>query len=167
MAKNNPRDTRTSRIAYCPQSLLPSSANWTTRFPSTSHSSTEGCAAHPFCTMLSTYSAPDAAQANTDAPQLCVHPFDPLSAPCGSYEWIRKVLRLPGNLSPLNSMILTLQVGLSSYVRTTSVIQRSPLPMIRRTANRFLLGWLARWLCMLRRPRVLSPDCGYSSTASS
>src|SRR5579863_4766055 len=42
-----------------------------------------------------------------------------------------------------------------------SVTQRSPLPMIRRIANRFLLGWLARWFCMLRRPRVRSPDCGY------
>ena len=30
--------------------------------------------------------------------RLCVHPFDPLSAPCGSQEWIRKVLCFPRNL---------------------------------------------------------------------
>jgi hypothetical protein len=29
---------------------------------------------------------------------LCVHPFDPLSTPCGSHEWIRKVLCFPRNL---------------------------------------------------------------------
>src|SRR5258708_37101088 len=27
-----------------------------------------------------------------------VHPFEPLSAPCGSHEWIRKVLCFPRNL---------------------------------------------------------------------
>src|ERR1700730_3762482 len=31
-------------------------------------------------------------------PRLCVHPFDPLSAPCGGPEWIRKVLCFPRNL---------------------------------------------------------------------
>src|SRR4249920_656265 len=30
--------------------------------------------------------------------RLCVHPFDPLSAPCGSHEWIRKVLCFPRHL---------------------------------------------------------------------
>src|SRR6516162_5599912 len=30
--------------------------------------------------------------ANSRASRLCVRPFDPLSAPCGSHEWIRKVL---------------------------------------------------------------------------
>src|SRR5579863_2612668 len=30
--------------------------------------------------------------------RLCVHPFDPLSARCGSHEWIRKVLCFPPNL---------------------------------------------------------------------
>src|SRR5277367_312752 len=30
--------------------------------------------------------------------ELCVHPFDPLSARCGSREWIRKVLCFPRNL---------------------------------------------------------------------
>jgi hypothetical protein len=29
---------------------------------------------------------------------LRAHPFDPLSAPCWSFEWIRKVLRFPRNL---------------------------------------------------------------------
>src|ERR1700751_4714117 len=36
--------------------------------------------------------------ANSRASRLCVHPFDPLSAPCGSHKWIRKVLFFPGNL---------------------------------------------------------------------
>src|SRR5271165_2879249 len=36
--------------------------------------------------------------ANSRASRLCVHPFDPLSAPCGSREWIRKVLGFPRNL---------------------------------------------------------------------
>src|SRR5271170_5216155 len=35
--------------------------------------------------------------ANSPASRLCVHPFDPLSAPCGSHEWIRKVLCFPRN----------------------------------------------------------------------
>ena len=30
--------------------------------------------------------------------RLFVHPFNPLSAPCGSHEWIRKVLCFPHNL---------------------------------------------------------------------
>src|SRR4029077_4029632 len=36
--------------------------------------------------------------ANSRASRLCVHPFDPLSAPCGCHEWIRKVLCFPRNL---------------------------------------------------------------------
>src|SRR5271155_4141096 len=43
-------------------------------------------------------------------------------------------------LTPLNSMMLTVQDGLPSYVRMSSVTQRSPPPIIRRTVNRFLLG---------------------------
>ena len=35
------------------------------------------------------------------ASRLCVHPFDPLSAPCGSHEGIRKVLRFPRDLVAL------------------------------------------------------------------
>ena len=35
--------------------------------------------------------------ANSLASRLRVHPFDPLSAPCGSHEWIRKVLCFPRN----------------------------------------------------------------------
>src|ERR1700685_3592039 len=35
---------------------------------------------------------------NSRVSRLCVHPFDPLSAPCGSHEWIRKVLCFPRNL---------------------------------------------------------------------
>src|SRR6202165_2353074 len=35
--------------------------------------------------------------ANSRASRLCVHPFDPLSAPCGSHESIRKVLGFPRN----------------------------------------------------------------------
>lgn len=38
--------------------------------------------------------------ANPRRSRLCVHPFGPLSAPCGSDEWIRKVLRFPRNLVP-------------------------------------------------------------------
>src|ERR1700758_3787237 len=36
--------------------------------------------------------------ANSRATRLCAHPFDPLRAPCGSHEWIRKILRFPRNL---------------------------------------------------------------------
>src|SRR5580693_3247479 len=36
--------------------------------------------------------------ANSRASRLCVNPFDPLSAPCGSHEWIRKVLCFPRHL---------------------------------------------------------------------
>src|ERR1700691_622603 len=34
----------------------------------------------------------------TRASILFVHPFDPSGAPCGSHEWIRKVLCFPRNL---------------------------------------------------------------------
>src|ERR1700722_14970588 len=46
--------------------------------------------------MLQTEMAPSLANSRTS--RLCLHPFDPLSAPCGSYEWIRKVLCFPRNL---------------------------------------------------------------------
>ena len=36
--------------------------------------------------------------ADPHASRLVVHPFDPLSARCGSHEWIRKVLCFPRNL---------------------------------------------------------------------
>jgi hypothetical protein len=36
--------------------------------------------------------------ANSRVPRLRVHPFDPLSARCGSHEWIRKALCFPRNL---------------------------------------------------------------------
>src|SRR6202050_1847704 len=36
--------------------------------------------------------------ADSRASRLCVHPFDPSSAKCGSHEWIRKVLCFPRNL---------------------------------------------------------------------
>ena len=36
--------------------------------------------------------------ASSHASRLCVHPFDPLSARCGSHEGIRKVLRFSRNL---------------------------------------------------------------------
>src|SRR6202167_2183317 len=74
MAKNSPIETRTSRTAYCSKSLLPCSANCTNRFQSI------------------------ACPSNFRASRLCVHAFDPLSAKCGSHEWIRKVLRFPRNL---------------------------------------------------------------------
>src|SRR5580693_8636474 len=48
-----------------------------------------------------------------------------------------------------------------------SVTQRSPAPTMRRTLKRFELGWAAREAWMLCRPLIRSPDCGYSSTASS
>src|SRR5580658_5518836 len=74
MAKNSPIETRTSRMAYGSKSLLPSSANSANRFQFISCPS------------------------NSRASRLCVHPFDPLSAPCGSREWIREVLCFPRNL---------------------------------------------------------------------
>src|SRR5277367_5861377 len=75
MAQNSPIETRTSRMAYCSKSPLPSSANWTNRFQSIS-----------------------SLHRNSGTPRLCVHLFDPFSAECGSCEWIRKVLRLSHNL---------------------------------------------------------------------
>src|SRR5690349_2514970 len=36
--------------------------------------------------------------ADSRAPRLCADPFNPLSARCGSHEWIRKVLCFPRNL---------------------------------------------------------------------
>src|SRR3984957_8272426 len=36
--------------------------------------------------------------ANSRASRLCVHPFDHLSAKCGSHEWIRKILCFSHNL---------------------------------------------------------------------
>src|ERR1700723_1129462 len=83
MAKNSPIETRTSRMAYCSKSLLPSNANWTNRFQSIS------------CPSLATNGG---VVRESLAPRLCVHPFDPLSARCGSHEWIRNVLCFPRNL---------------------------------------------------------------------
>src|ERR1700758_186320 len=48
-----------------------------------------------------------------------------------------------------------------------SVTQRSPEPTMRLTVKRFELGCATREAWMLRRPLMRSPDCGYSSTASS
>src|SRR5215472_13696706 len=45
MAKNSPSETRTSRMAYCSRSLLPSSVNRTNRFQSIYDPSIGGCAA--------------------------------------------------------------------------------------------------------------------------
>src|ERR1700732_19670 len=52
MAKNSPSETRTSRTAYCAKSLLPSSANWTNRFQSTSCPSIGGCAVYHTARLL-------------------------------------------------------------------------------------------------------------------
>src|SRR5208282_4060930 len=106
------------------KSLLPSSANWTNRFQSTCCPSIRGCAVtiphivqfdlsgnrvnqdlavsgvNP-CFRQSCYKPQmTVSLANSRASRLCVHPFDPLSAPCGSHEWIRKVLCFPRNLVP-------------------------------------------------------------------
>src|ERR1700683_5006291 len=122
MAKNNPSETRISRTAYCCKSLLPSSANWANRFQSISCPSAGGCAATTSHIKHLTFSANHVNQtlavsgvklcsrqlcckskrtlslANSRASRLCVYPFDPLSAPSGSREWIRKVLCFPRNL---------------------------------------------------------------------
>jgi hypothetical protein len=45
-----------------------------------------------------TVSNPPLIPPSVSASRLCVHPFDPLSAPCGCHEWIRKVLCFPRNL---------------------------------------------------------------------
>src|SRR5580658_2343656 len=76
MAKNSPSATRTSRMAYCSKSLLPSR---TSRFQSTFYPSIR------FDLLIM-------------CPYLCVHPFHPLSARCGRHEWIRKILCFPRNL---------------------------------------------------------------------
>src|SRR6516165_752188 len=44
------------------------------------------------------YSELRASLANSRASRLCAHLFDPLSAPCGSHERIRKILCFPRNL---------------------------------------------------------------------
>src|ERR1700722_3947399 len=48
-----------------------------------------------------------------------------------------------------------------------SATQRSPVPMTRRTVKRLEFGCAVRDAWMLCRPLMRSPDCGYSSTASS
>src|SRR5512132_106173 len=48
-----------------------------------------------------TVSNPPLIAPSVSASRLCVHPFDPLSAPCGSHEGIRKVLCFPRNLVAL------------------------------------------------------------------
>jgi hypothetical protein len=87
---NSPSEARTSRIAYCSKSTLPSSANWINRFQSTfvPPSKDELCGKTQMAASLT----------NSRASRLFVHPFDPLSAPCGSHECIRKVLCFPRNL---------------------------------------------------------------------
>src|SRR5271154_3128998 len=116
MAKNSPIETRTRRMAYCSKSLLPCSANWTNRFKSISCTSTGVCAVTVphiaqfdfsgnrvnLCSRrLCCRPQMAVSLANSRASRLCVHPFDPLSAECGSHEWIRKVLCFPRNLVAL------------------------------------------------------------------
>src|ERR1700746_49693 len=90
MANKRPIETRTSRMAYCSRSPLPSSANSTKRFQSTSYPSIfwRFGFGHLFWPSVS-------------ASRLCGHPFDPLSAECGSGEWIRKVLCFARNLDAI------------------------------------------------------------------
>ena len=148
--------SRTSRMAYCSESLLPSSANWTNRFQSSSCTSIPRYANRKWRCRRRILTRRDQS----------VHPFNPLSARCGSHEWIRKVLCFPRNLVPF-------ELHDADGVRRLAVIVQDEFgepiaaARIRRIAKCFLFGWLARWFWMLLRPRVLSPDCGYSSTASS
>src|SRR6516164_8716089 len=91
---------------------------------------------------------------------LGVHPFDPLRAPGTRLEGIRKILCFTCNLF-VTELHDAHGVGRLTVIRQDVFAdQRSPLPMTRRTAKRFLLGCLARVICMLRRPRIRSPDCG-------
>src|ERR1700722_4865013 len=48
-----------------------------------------------------------------------------------------------------------------------SETQRSPEPTMRRTVKRLKFGCTGRGAWMLCRPLMRSPDCGYSSSASS
>ena len=57
--------------------------------------------------------------------------------------------------------------GRPSYARMNSVTQRSPVPTMRRTLKRFVFGCATREAWILCRPLMRSPDCGYSSSASS
>src|SRR5580704_5727765 len=112
MAKNSPIETRTSRMAYCSKSLLPNSVNSISRFQSISCPSIGGCPATiSYITQFGFYGKrvrsgvsrsrkPQMAPslANSRASRLCIHPFDQLSAPCRSHEWIREVLCFPRNL---------------------------------------------------------------------
>src|SRR5580704_11737995 len=94
IAKNSPIETRTSRMAYCSKSLPPCSANWINRFQSISSASIGGCAV----TMPKSYRSTSLVTAFLAPRELWVHPLDPLSAKCGSHEWICKVLCFPRNL---------------------------------------------------------------------
>jgi hypothetical protein len=47
------------------------------------------------------------------------------------------------------------------------LLDRIAVPIIRRTVKRFLFGCTKRDARMPRLPRMRSPDCGHSSTASS
>src|SRR5271169_5602805 len=110
MAKNSPIETRTSRMAYCSKSPLPSSANWANCFQSTACPSMRGCSTTIPHIIRFDFSGNDVYQDLMEARGhpipakrdcfmvLCVHPFDPLSTRCGSHEWIRKVLCFPRNL---------------------------------------------------------------------
>jgi hypothetical protein len=94
--------------------------------------------------------------ANSRAPRLCVHPFDPLSARCGSHKWIRKVLCFPRNLvvpEPHDAH----GVGRLTVIRydqfgdpeiTSANDSSDGKPLFARLTR------LARWPCMLRRLRV-------------
>src|SRR5215471_8427082 len=100
-----------------------------------------------------------ASLANSRTSTLCVHPFDPLSAPWGSHEWICKVLGFPRNLV-VPELRDAHGVGrLAVICQMNSVIQRSPPPMIRRTANRFLRLTSALVLYVASTTGSLA-DCG-------
>src|SRR5579863_929379 len=103
--------------------------------------------------------------ANSRASRLCLYPFDPLSAPCGSCEWIRKVLCFPRNL-------VVLELHDAHGVGRLAVICQDEFGDPKITAandssdRKPLFARLTSALVLYVAPRVRSPDCGYSSTAS-
>src|SRR5438477_12092540 len=98
---------------------------------------------------------------------LRIHPFDPLCAPGARLERVRKILRFPSNL-------VAAELHDADGVGRLTVICQDVFSDPKITAandsphsKTFFTCCLARVICMLRRPRIRSPDCGYSSTASS
>src|SRR5271170_3820095 len=90
-------------------------------------------------------------------------PFDPFSAPCGSHEWIRKVLCFPRNLVAhelhdahvVGRLAVICQGELGDPKITAANDSLDSKPLFARLTSALVL-----YIAFDRRAR--SPDCGYS-----